>query len=76
MEMTSSESASLEHKSVPQPSVVGTGVKAFNVTDRLPPNLVGMGNVMGDRVPYQIPHFPSFILKISERYMLVLLQQA
>jgi len=46
--MASSESASLEHKSASPPPATSTGFRAFNATNRLPPNPTVTRNVMMD----------------------------
>jgi len=48
METASSEPTYLERKGTPPPPVAGTGFRAFNATDKLPPNPMGTTTMMMD----------------------------
>jgi len=63
MEIASSESTGLEHKSAPPPPVMGTDARAFNVTAMLPPNPTVMGSVIGEQAPIKSPLFPALSLR-------------
>jgi len=63
MEVASSKLASHVRKTAPPPPAAGTGFRAFNATDRLPPDPVGTRNVMMDHAAIKSYLFPSLSSK-------------
>jgi len=58
-EIMSSEPTRLERKGALPPPTASTGFRAFNVTDRFPPNTAGTTNVMMGRAPVKSCFFPA-----------------
>jgi len=63
MEVTLSKPTNLERKSAPPLPAMGTGFRAFNATDRFPPNPIGTSNMMMGRAPVKSCFFSTLSSK-------------